>query len=172
MQGDEELRKDIDLVMAIELPGQFAMAWDELMKMGGHRLRIVGKDETFNCHAHALGICEMPEFRQRYYDGGCKVLAKSDFVANLIERGEIQSVEGQSYRPDNIVIYFKDGRPTHSSRVVETDGLLLSKWGGNELLEHGLWEVPTYYGDQYRVFLAPKPDRMWELLKDWLPRIA
>jgi hypothetical protein len=30
--------------------------------MGGHRLGIVGKNETFNCHAYALGIGEMPEF--------------------------------------------------------------------------------------------------------------
>lgn len=172
MQGDPELRKDIDAVMAIELPGQFAAAWDELTKMGGHRLRIVGEDKTFNCHAHALGIGQMPEFQRRFFDGGCQVLAKSDFIASLIKRGELRLVEGQSYGPDNIVIYFKDGKPTHSARVVENDGLLVSKWGGNELLEHGLWEVPTYYGDEYKVFVAPDPERSWELLEDWLPRVA
>jgi len=50
--------------MAIDLPGQFAATWDHLMKMGGHRLRIVGDDRTFNCHAYALGIGLMPEFQR------------------------------------------------------------------------------------------------------------
>ena len=92
------------------------------------------------------------------------------FITELIQRGELHLVEGQSYGPDNIVIYFKDGKLTHSARVVEKDELLISKWGGNELLEHGLWEVPTHYGDEYKVFKAPAPRRSWELLEDWLPR--
>lgn len=170
VQGDAELRACIDTVMAIEHPDSFKAAWAELMALGGHRLRIAGEDKTFNCHAHALGIGEMPAFRERFYDGGCKVLAKGDFVAGLIDSGELRAIEGQSYVPGNIVIYFRDGKPTHSARVVEKDGLLLSKWGGNELLEHALWEVPTYYGNAYKVFPAPDPERSWKLLQAWLPR--
>jgi hypothetical protein len=55
------------------------------------------------------------EFLRRFSDGGCQVLAKSDFVASPMERGDLRVVEGQSYGPDNIVIYFKDGKPTHSA---------------------------------------------------------
>jgi hypothetical protein len=41
--------------------------------------------------------------------------------------------------------------------MVEKDGLLMSKWGGNELIEDGVWEVPTYYGDEYKVLSRPIP---------------
>jgi hypothetical protein len=172
MQGDEELRKDIDAVMAIRYPGQFAAAWDDLMKMGGHRLRIVDKDPSFNCHAYATGISPMPAFRDLVRDRANTALANGDFVSYLIKRGGIRIVAGQSYNPENIVIYFKGGRPTHSARVLEKDGLLISKWGGDEIIEHGVWEVPTIYGDEYKVAIAPDPAHTLELLEGWLPRIA
>lgn len=168
MQGDEELRKDIDAVTAIRYPGQFTAAWDQLMKMGGHRLRIVAEDRTYNCHAHGLKIEQLPAYQQRVAIERNSALVQGTFMNELIERGELHLVEGQSYGPDNIVIYFRDGKPTHTARVVDRDGLLVSKWGGNELIEHGLWEVPTYYGDEYKVFKAPDPQRAWKLLEDWL----
>jgi hypothetical protein len=170
MQGDEELRKDIDAVMAIRLPGQFAEAWGEFMKMGGHRVRIVGEGKTFNCHAYGLRIEGLPEYQQRVAKNGNSALAQGTFITELIERGELRNVPGGSYGPEHVIIYFKDGRPTHTARVVEKNGMLVSKWGGNELLEHGLWEVPTYYGDEYKVFKAPDPRRAWELLEDWLSK--
>lgn len=172
MQGDEELRQDIDAVMAIRYPGQFAAAWDDLMKLGGHRLRIVDKDPSFNCHAHATGISSIPAFRDLVRHRATTALANGNFVSYLIGQGEIRIVPGQSYTPENIVIYFKDGRPTHSARILEKDGLLISKWGGDEIIEHRLWEVPTIYGDEYKVAIAPAPARTLELLEHWLPPIA
>ncbi len=170
MQGDEELRKHIDAVTAIRYPSQFAAAWDELMKMGGHRLLIVAVDKTYNCHAHGLGIEKLPEYQRRVAKEANSALAQGTFVTELIERGELQSVPGPSYGPEHIIIYFKDGKPTHTARVIERNSLLVSKWGGNELIEHGLWEVPTYYGDEYKVFKAPNPKRAWTLLVEWLSK--
>jgi hypothetical protein len=169
MQGDEELRKNIDVVTAITYPSQFAAAWGELMAIGGHRLRIVAEDRTYNCHAHGLGIEQLSEYQQRVAKERNSAIVRGTFIAELIERGELHLVDGRSYGPSNIVVYFKDGKPTHTARVVEKDGLLASKWGGNELIEHGLWEVPTSYGDEYKVFKAPDPQRAWELLEAWLP---
>jgi len=170
MQGNEELRRGIDAAMAIRYPDQFVAAWDHLMKMGGHRLRIVDKDPSFNCHAYALGISSMPAFRDLVRNRADSALANGDFVSYLIGNGEIRIVGGQSYTPENIVIYFKDRRPTHSARI--GDELLISKWGGDEIIEHRLWEVPTIYGDEYKVAIAPAPMRTLELLEDWLPSIA
>ncbi|MBY0323302.1 MAG: hypothetical protein K2X72_31585 [Reyranella sp.] len=170
MQGDEELRKDIDAVTAIRYPGQFAAAWKQLMEMGGHRLRIVAEDRTYNCHAHGLGIEQLPEYQRRVTKEGNSALVKGSFVTELIERGELHLVEGKSYEPGNVVVYFKDGKPTHTARVAEKDALLVSKWGGNEVIEHGLWELPTSYGDEYKVFKAPDPQRVWTLVEDWLAK--
>lgn len=142
------------------------------MKLGGHRLRIVDKDPSFNCHAYTTGISSMPAFRDLVRDRANTAIANGSFVSYLIERGEIRIVGGQSYTPENIVIYFKNARPTHSARVLAKDGLLISKWGGDEIIEHGLWEVPTIFGDEYKVAIAAAPARTLELLKDWLPRIA
>lgn len=44
--------------------------------------------------------------------------------------------------------------------------------GGDEIIEHGLWEIPASYGDEYKVAIAPGAVRTLELLKEWLPRIA
>lgn len=172
MQGDEALRKDLDAVMAIRYPGQFAAAWDDLMKRGSYRLRIVDKNSSFNCHAYATGIAQMPAFQALARDRANTALANSSFVSYLIERGEMRVVASQSYNPDNIVIYFNGDRPTHSARVLEKDGLLISKWGGDEIIEHEIWEVPTIYGDVYKVAITPDPVRTLELLEDWLPHIA
>jgi len=60
MQGDAELRKDLDTLMAITYPGQFDAAWKEMTDRGGQRLRIIEKTNTFNCHAYALGIARLP----------------------------------------------------------------------------------------------------------------
>jgi hypothetical protein len=114
----------------------------------------------------------MPAFQALVRERANTALANSSFVSYLIERGEMRIVASQSYSPENIVIYFKDGRPTHSARVLEKDGLLISKWGGDEIIEHGLWEVPTIYGDEYKVAIAPDPARILELLEDWLPSLA
>ena len=172
MQGDPELRQDIDAVMAIRYPGHFAAAWEDLMKLGGHRLRIVGSDSTYNCHAHGLRIEQCQAYQDLARDRNNQALVQGDFITHLIGLGELKIVDGQSYATDNIVIYFRCGKPTHSARVLEKDGLLLSKWGGNELLEHGLWEIPTYYGNEYKVAIAPDPKRSIELLEDWLPKIS
>ena len=88
-----------------------------------HRLRIVAEDRTYNCHAHGRGIEQLPEYQQRVAKERNSALVQGTLMTELIERGELQLVEGESYGPGNIVIYFKDGRPTHTARVVEKDGL-------------------------------------------------
>lgn len=172
--GDEELRIALDEAMKICLPGEFETAWNYILRMPGHRLRIVDatSDTTYNCHAHGLGIERIPEYQALFSDRGGRFLATSPFMRRLIEDGELRILPGLAYGPGNIVLYFDGERLTHTARVIKPNELLLSKWGPSELIEHRLWEVPADYGDTYRVALPPSPERAMELLVDWLPRTA
>jgi hypothetical protein len=173
MRGDAELRTALDAAMDIELPGEFETAWKDISSWPGHSLRIVDRNPTYNCHAYALMIERLPRFQELFVERGSKVLVMSAFIEKLIADGEIRIVPGQEFSPEHIVIYFDaSGRPTHTARVRKANDVLVSKWGGSELFEHGLWEVPASYGDAYKVAIAPDQQRAMALLEEWLPQIA
>ena len=70
----------------------------------------------------------------------------------LCEISMVQAVAG------DMVFYFRDERPTHAA-VIVSEGpplMLRSKWGGNEVHSHGLWEVPADYGDSVRAYNVPE----------------
>ena len=56
--------------------------------------------------------------------------------------------------PSDVVLYFLKEAVTHAA-VVGSKQIYRSKWGGNEVHQHGLWEVPAQYGDRIRFYRAP-----------------
>ena len=63
--------------------------------------------------------------------------------------------------------YFAGDQLRHAG-IVENDSAeptIRSKWGGNEVHRHKLWEVPACHGDRVRFFRAPDPQALLGLLK-------
>jgi hypothetical protein len=44
-------------------------------------------------------------------------------------------------KANDMVVYFDNGKVTHAATLGDK-GMFRSKWGGNEVHEHRLWEVP------------------------------
>ena len=57
--------------------------------------------------------------------------------------------------------HFPDG-----TRVASAPDLIIqSKWGGNEVHEHPVWEIPLEHGDQVRFFKRPKSEWILDRLE-------
>ena len=78
----------------------------------------------------------------------------SAFVAWLIEDDLLTEVRADSVRAGDIAIYRNSSLITHGALVVSVDQpmVLHSKWGGNEIHQHGLWELMASYGDEVCFF--------------------
>lgn len=86
---------------------------------------------------------------------------------------------------DEVVVYFKDGVPTHFGKL--KNDLVISKWGIGLIWKHKLFEMPLSYGDTAKYSdgnidiaalkqwicsrLEIKPLRFWGLPKQIWPII-
>jgi hypothetical protein len=85
----------------------------------------------------------------------------------IIRSGLLVERSGQEPRAGDVAVYCRDGRPTHAASVGSVGKIVFlnSKWGGNEVRGHGLWEAPAMYGDAVRFFVQPKPLDTLKLLR-------
>jgi len=50
----------------------------------------------------------------------------------------------------DVVVYFSNAVPKHAAKM--NGSRVVSKWGLGHLWEHGLFEVPSIFGDDVRFF--------------------
>ena len=63
-------------------------------------------------------------------------------------------------KANDMVVYFDNGKVTHAATLGDK-GMFRSKWGGNEVHEHRLWEVPASYGNVVRSFRRPPSEAVF-----------
>ena len=68
----------------------------------------------------------------------------ADYFHQLLDDGFIKMHTSRKAN-DEVVVYFKDGVPTHFGKL-END-LIISKWGIGLIWKHKLFEMPQSYGD-------------------------
>ena len=51
----------------------------------------------------------------------------------------------------DIVLYFRDGSPTHAGIAIDNERII-SKWGIGHLYEHNVNEAPAKYGQDVRYY--------------------
>lgn len=97
-------------------------------------------------------------------------MVDSQFVLDMIACGELSESTDTELQPGTFVLYFYDGELRHAGVIEEpsSEPLVRSKWGGNELYRHKLWEVPACHGDSVRFFGTPNPEVVLARLKDEL----
>jgi hypothetical protein len=83
--------------------------------------------------------------------GFCGIKVGPEFVLRLIERGILARDDA-----GDIVIYFRDRLPMHAGLCIGRR--IRSKWGIGNLWEHGLWEVPSSYGDTAERYTILRPE--------------
>jgi hypothetical protein len=160
MSGDFELRSELDTASRLRVPSEYRDRLEALRQRFGHTVTILpdGSErvDRFNCFAFALGVWNHHAYVQRVDHDGNSAVLDSNTVQQMIEAGEPLYVAPSAAKSGDLALYFHNGRLTHAAVVTSAAGQLVlhSKWGGNEVHRHGLWEVPAMYGDCVR-FTAP-----------------
>jgi hypothetical protein len=118
-------------------------------------LRECDRDpKSFTCGMHAFGLEGNPEYEAAALTG---IFAGTEFFGWLIASGHLVEIDDDAASTDDLVMYFKNGRPTHVGRVISAERAI-SKWGLGLLWEHVLDEVPEQYGGEVRFFRSIEPD--------------
>ena len=150
---------DTTAALRAALPAQ-----DVAMISSAHRDLIAGFRSTIphtitfveigegTCGTYAFGVWNHPTYRA--IAGRLDVYAGKKFFAWILPRLDELAAPEQGC----LVAYFDDaGLAQHVGHVVQVrEGYRVrSKWGEMPLYEHGLFEVPTDYGDQVRFYGLP-----------------
>lgn len=124
----------------------------------GHAIRVLESSRPlarYTCFMHVVGLYDQEAYVEVAISGDGSIFANSTFIAYLIEQGVLS--EKPTAERGDIVLYFRDGSPTHAGIAIG-DGRLISKWGIGHLYEHDVYEVPAKYGQEIRYYhrLAPE----------------
>jgi hypothetical protein len=161
MLRNDELRRELEDASELKVVSEYRMRIETLRVKYGHTITILddGTSEIarFNCFAYALGVRNDPTYRKLVDEWQSSSLINSDLVSEMLRRGDFAEVPEAIVQRDDIVLYFAGERLCHAGLVEQASSPLIirSKWGGNEVHRHKLWEVPGYHGDRVRFYRCP-----------------
>ena len=84
----------------------------------------------------------------------------SDTIAKMLSEDALVEIDLHEAKANDMVVYFDNGKVTHAATLGDK-GMFRSKWGGNEVHEHRLWEVPASYGNVVRSFRRPPSEAVF-----------
>jgi hypothetical protein len=119
-----------------------------------------------NCVMHALGI-KAEEIEE--WCNNSNVHPGLDFMAWLAnERLIARSIGPDEAVDGDIIVYLGDDlRPLHAASAKQ--GLIISKWGSGatHVWRHGVFEVPSGYGSDARVYERIPPREAVSAFREW-----
>lgn len=156
--NNQQLREALDHVLdtyACDEVGDQIQQINNLAQRYPHSISLVheaipNKPETFsfNCYQHSFDLVNV-EPVDRIMRTRPSVFPGREYVAFLIDNF-LCEVRVQHAEDGDHVIYSTDLRIEHAGRI--SAGAIESKWGLMHLLRHGLYEVPSRYGNRVRFF--------------------
>jgi hypothetical protein len=171
MPGNESLRRELDAASKIRVKSEYQRRLGLLKDRFQHSIRVLpdGKErmERFNCFAYALGAWNNPRYERLVDQSNTSAVTNSVFIMDVLNRGELVEVIPEAVQPNDIVLYFANDQLKHAGRVnvVAAELVIHSKWGGNEVHEHKLWELPFEHGDRVRFFRPTDADELLDRLE-------
>lgn len=110
---------------------------------------------NINCYAYALNLAASDYYCKFIYENYSEqpnLFANSHFILYLINESLLQEVNEPS--TDDIIIYFKNDKPTHAGIVSDNfDSIIKSKWGTFDgVFLHTKLHVPESYGSTLKYF--------------------
>jgi hypothetical protein len=171
MEGKEALKRELDDASAIRLKSDYRIRLEELKARYGHTITVLEDGahelERFNCFAYAFGVWSEPAYRRLIDEWQSSSLIDSEFVFKMIKDGILAELPDGQSQPGCLALYFAGDQLRHAGIIASISGdlIVLSKWGGNEVHRHKLWEVPACHGDRARFFRAPDPQQVLARLR-------
>jgi hypothetical protein len=164
MSGNPALRSELDAASKLRVSSEYRERLQALQSEFGHSISILadghGRIGRFNCFAYALGLWNHDTYTMHVDRDGSSAIVNSEFVQRMMKDSELGEIEASKAQAGDMIVYFHKDRATHAGVVASAgDAMSLhSKWGGNEVHQHGIWEVPAAYGDRVRFFRRPDID--------------
>ena len=141
MSGNAALRLALDEASKLRFPHEYTETLERLRREFGHSISMLsdGSDRItrFNCFAHGLGLWEHDDYIRRLNAANNSAIANSQFVRAMVDDDTIKEIDPAEAAPGDVVLYFHKEAVTHAAVVVE-EQTYRSKWGGNEVHQHGL----------------------------------
>jgi hypothetical protein len=95
------------------------------------------------------------------------LFASPEFLDWLVAGNHLEPRAEEAAIPNStLVIYRRDGVSAHAG-VLLAEGRICSKWGEWPVYHHGLWEVPTIYGDDASFFKRPDEEQILKLFHNF-----
>lgn len=124
--------------------------WDRLRAIGQlhpHTIRFILLPVEGTCITRALDLTDEPAYWKAEIAAEGR-LARAKFMAWLLDDRLDEVIEPV---PGGLVMYFSGESWKHIG-VVTGDGRITSMWGTLPVYDHGIWEVPSRYGNRLRFF--------------------
>jgi hypothetical protein len=158
MSGNVALRLALDEASKLRFRHEYIETLERLRREFGHSISMLpdGRNRIarFNCFAYGLGLWEHVDYIRRVDAAENSAIVNSQLVRAMLDDGTLEEINAAVATPGDVVLYFHKEVVTHAA-VVGTEQTYRSKWGGNEVHQHALWEVPAQYGDLVRYYRAP-----------------
>lgn len=129
-----------------------------------HSITVVDSEhpiERHTCGVHAFYLVEDPTYLEIAGFGLGRTFAGPEFI-NFLLQNQLLAPRQSPVAPGDLIVYFDNGIFRHTGRM-KTETRVLSKWGTGWLYEHGVWEVPSSYGEFVQYFIGPGEDASLEL---------
>ena len=150
----------------------------------GHSIELVERwsepgQGDFNCVMYALGLRGDPLLEALADVNDCdiyratpgrnnneEILADTEFLEFCIAEGAMPPISKSNICPGDLLLYVNEGKCEHIGKFIDYDRLR-SKWGPNDLLEHGPREVPDCYGNNLRRAAGISHEQSWDLFVEY-----
>ena len=154
--SNDSLRADLSWITSNSVFAATETGYIERLRMATHHsiqvLSSPGDNLDYNCVMYAFDLVEYPQYGEA---------ANTALVQRLIETGEM--IEQSDGEASSLCVYFDGEHVVHIGCFLSSCRVR-SKWGGRQLYEHSLFEVPQEYGSMFRAFSVPGRDAVLSLL--------
>jgi hypothetical protein len=140
-----------------------------------HTIKVIDvePDPGFNCITFAIGLHASKKHEEinrrtvNWFDPKVAVFANALFLRRLLNSQVLKISADQS---EGLIVYFnEDEESPHAGHL--SNNRVRSKWGTCWLVEHAIWEVPTGYGNDYRVYHHPDVRQMEHEFIEWAEKV-
>lgn len=166
MSGNEDLRRELDAASKLIFPASYDRRLADLRSRYDHTISTEPSllpINQFNCFAFAFGLTDHSEYSALLDLAGTSAALNSKIVKAMFDAGDVTLVEATVAKEGDIALYFDGEHLAHAGRLTAPNRIL-SKWGGNEIHAHGLWEVPLGYGHSVKFIMRPDVDSLIQRL--------
>ena len=148
VKGNVALRLALDEASKLRFRHQYTETLQRLRHEFGHSISMLAEGSEriarFNCFAYGLGLWELADYIRRVDAAENSAIVDSQLVRATLNDGALEEISAAEAAPGDVLLYFHKEAVTHAA-VVGENQTCRSKWGGNEVHQHGLWEVPAQY---------------------------